>query len=265
MNRVFKILSLVVLIASCGNNKKTKNIIVDNEHKTDSVVFKNPPLDLAIQKMLPLFDETNDLPFLADSSIINHLKKYDSISTNEVKLLSLKKIKHSLSDESNYQLKTFLFIDSIKRAGGYAAYIENLDIGMTKFANAYAIKRVNLDIYTMALIWGINTSTFEACPYANETYIYITIVHKGKVTSSFVLAEDLQAGDPPVSMSRTVNARINRDMTIDIELYEESDEDIDAPKIEINKENYILTLNDGKLIVTNENKEKPKRINRPAN
>ena len=171
---------MAAIFCSCGNpaqeTQKTENI--------DSLILNNKLLE----KSVGLFKETT-LPFTVDTALLFKIEKGDSLGGFEVSTLAANCFKHDLVSGLDYDLKTFYHIDSLKESGKYAQYCDSLDIGMTKVSTAHALKETHLDANTLLLIWGLHTSSYEACPYSSTWSVYFTIVYKGDVKETFLLGE----------------------------------------------------------------------------
>lgn len=257
------VLSISTLLYSCGSGE-TKKIDGPVPHQNDSLQVKDSfAIDTDVAALLPLFEETNTLPFNIDSAFFHGIATKDSLSYQQVEVLSDSLFSHDINFGASHDIKTHRMIDSLKQNKGYADYVNSLDIGMTKFCTAYPLKRINLDEKTILLVWAIQSSSYEACPYSSETACYGTIVYRGKIASSTLLADEISAGDPPVSMYRLIQTELSKELKFAMRFYQENDEDMDAPKIEVTNENYIFALAEGKFVVEKEDKQKPKMVKRP--
>ncbi|MGZ4038389.1 MAG: hypothetical protein ACXVPQ_11215, partial [Bacteroidia bacterium] len=132
---------------------------------------------------------------------------------------------------------------------------------MTKFANAYALFKIDMDANTQVLVWSTLISSYEACPFSTETTIYCTVVHNRQITQSFMLANYVSAGDPPSMMMRRTSGVINTDGSFKLNSYEES-EDLDEPFAMETRSDYEFALKDGKVTVVKENAGKEVKMPR---
>ena len=253
----FAIVCLIILFHACSSALEDRI-----KESTDSVIATkiaaNNSESIHISN---LFKQNTTLPFTADTVLFDHIKNFDSLGSEEVKTLSL--FSKNNKKESDYELNEFYKIDSIKAAGNYLKWWETLDIGMTKFANAYAIKKAEYDENTTLLFWSLSTSNYEACPYASQTSIYVTVLYQNETTSCFLLGETLSAGDPPVSIERIINGIFEKDGKIIQHLHQVDDEDMDQPFIEITNEYYESEIKNGYIKSIKEEKGKPVKTKRP--
>jgi hypothetical protein len=249
-------ISLIALLSSCrnsGSDETAKNSAVKDSAKAPEE--KGPGVSL--DNVTALFKNKKTLPFTADSALLARIKSFDSIGGAEVKVLDARWFKHELNSGVEYDLFDFYKIDSLKFACRYADWCEHLDIGMTKFSNAYAVATAVADDNTVLLFWGLTNSTFEACPYSAAETIYCSVLYKGEITQSFLLAENLSAGDPPVAMEQRVTGRVNTDGMVIIDKYLMHDEDMDDPFVFVTREHYEMLIKDGTLSLIKEEKGKP--------
>lgn len=180
----------------------------------------------------------------------------------DVRALAASWYKHDLVSNVPYGLAEFYKIDSLKVSGGYPAYVDSLDIGQTKDSKAYAVCRLAYDSVTTLLVWALTASSYEACPYFSGQTVYFTVLHNGKIHESFLLGAYESAGDPPMSMERTVTGKINRDLTIELSLAAEHDKDMDQPEVEVTREEYRLDVKDGRISLISETKHGPEKVKR---
>lgn len=251
------VLGLFFTFTSCGGGEKTEEV-----PKTDSTATAT--IDPEIEKMLPLFQEVKEFPYKTDTAFLNHFEAgKDSLVTAQVKLLGGNWFKHALTDGINGQLIDFYMIDSIKAKGAYTEWCESLDIGMTKFANAYPLHKMQLNEKTWILTWVVETASYEACPYFSGTNVYATLIYEGKPAQSFIIGENMGAGDPPSAMSRNLTSEITTDGKIALHAFEESD-DMDAEFSTQVRNEYWFEIKDGQFVSVKEEKGKETEVPHPA-
>lgn len=208
------------------------------------------------------FKTGRTLPFKADTALFFHLEGGDSLTGTDVRALAGSWFKHDLVSNVQYEFAEFYKIDSLKATGGYPSYVDSLDIGQTKDSKAYAVCRLAYDSVTTLLVWALTASSYEACPYFSGQTVYFTVLHNGKIQESFLLGAYESAGDPPVSMERTVNGRINPDLTIELSVVAEHDEDMDQPELEITREEYKFAVKEGHISLVSEAKQPVEKVKR---
>lgn len=240
-------LAFCFLFSSCGDPSKV------SENKNDSIPKTETISDPEIQKLVSLFKTEGTLPFVADTALINKVNTFDSLGTNEIKLLAGNFLKHDLISGVDYELNSFYKIDSLKAVKKYSEWCEHLDIGMTKCANAYALKKIKLNESTLVLIWSLCTSSYEACPFSVESSVYFTLVHDGKLAQSFLLGNSGSWGDPPSMMQCTITGILNSDGKFSLKLCRIND-DIDAELRETTNEQYEFSISEGKINLVSEKK-----------
>jgi len=239
------ILSTLAFLSSCGGPGKEAS-----DKETNGAITVN---NKQLQKSVGLFKDIT-LPFTVDTALLFKLEKGDSLGSFEIKTLAANCFKHDLLESFEYDLNTFYKIDSIKAAGKYRQYCDSVSIGMTKVSAAHALGEFQLDANTLILVWGLNTSSYEACPYSSTWAAYFTVIYKGNVGETFLLGEYISAGDAPVSMERTVSSKFIADGTITMDVYQVNDEDMDLPEVEITKEQYTFAVKDGAIKLLSEKK-----------
>jgi hypothetical protein len=244
-----------VLFSACTNSGAEKQAIT--VEKKDTLIIH----DEELRRTAALFKE-GTLPFTADTALLYHLIKYDSLGTKEVQALAKQWFKHDLVSVVNYEFTDFYKIDSIKATGHYAKWCETLDIGMTKFANAYAVCKLKIDSTTYALVWAMHTSSYEACPYSIVYTTYFTLIHKGDVGETFVLGQYMSAADAPASMERTINGALLANGTFNLMFKETQDEGDSLPEVMLTKEQYNFAIQGGVIKVLSEKKESTQKVKR---
>lgn len=228
----------IAFLTSCGNSTKENS----SSEKKDTLFV----LDSKLQKTATLFKSAT-LPFTVDTSFLFHLEKGDSLGTFDIQTLTQNIFKHSLTDGLDYDLKTFYKIDSIKAAGKYKQYCDSLDIGMTKISKAFALNEIQLDANTLILVWGLQTSSYEACPSSASWSAYFTIINKGNVGETFLLGEYSVFADAPVSAERTVSGKLLADGTFSITITQINDQDPDSARVEVSREQRFFAIKDGAI------------------
>ena len=234
-----------LLFASCGSD-----ITAETESKDSSAENADPEL----QKLISLFRPGLSLPFNVDSALLAKEHYGDSIGSAQMKLLAANIIKHDRLGSLDYELDEFYKIDSIKATGTYTAWCETLDIAMTKFSKAEAIGKIKYNTETDLLVWMLQQSSYEACPWSDFKSVYVTTFSKNKIGNTAILGESYGAGDPPVSLRRNIYGTINKDGSIVLDWQEEHD-DMDTSFSELEKRKYDLLIRDGNISVIKELKD----------
>lgn len=231
-------LGTIVFLSGCGGSGKENS----SETKSDSLVINNKQLE----KSVGLFNE-GALPFTVDTTFLFKIEEGDSLGEFEVRLLAKNIYKHLLTTSTESNLGIFYKIDSIKAAGKYQQYCDSLQIGETKICTAHALKEFHLDANTLILVWGIYTSSYEACPSSSSNEVFFTIVYKGDVGETFTLGEYAVFADPPVASQSTMTSVLSKDGTLNLSMQEVTDQDMDSAKVEVTKSEYIFNIIDGRI------------------
>ena len=245
---------MLLAVVSCDNKEADKK---NNQKDTTDTLG-----DKAIYEdnvLVSVFTEYNKLPYNADSAFITKVsedEKFQSLSSAEVEMLFKSYKEMNITMGAEYDISNFFKIDSLKTSGKYEEYVESLDIGMMKESVARAAHRIKIDENTELLTWYLTYSTYEACPYASGTMMFATIMYYGQFGEGIVLADQMGAGDPPSTMSRSLVGKINQNGKIELNLVQENgDEDENGPITEITKKSCVFQLNEGVLDVVSEKKQ----------
>lgn len=253
INQLFIVLCLSLVLGSCENGKeKVAGPTTDStggSHGSGPVSFAK-------------FKNINSLPFVADTALMFRLDTYDSLGTSEVRQLDKNWAVNDSSLGEEYIMREFYMIDSVKASGNYAAWCDSLQPGMTKSSRACAIGRMAIDGGYQLLVWGLSSSSYEACPVTTIQEVYVSIVNPDSVLKTFKLGEYILSVDPPVSMERIITGTINKDLTVDMNLREENDEDMDLPELSVTKGYYRFSIKDGKISMLSQKKEAPVKVKR---
>ncbi len=199
----------ILLLASCGNKEQASS---DITVKADSSVVENASSFVFNNKD---FKELT-LPLNIDTTFIQKVDTNNRITYQQIRQLGVNFISGELGDGLVYDINEFAQIDSLKQSGGYRAYLEKIDIGMTKTCIAYKVGVVNLNANNKLFIWGITNASYEACPYFSGTLLIGTFVNEKNIATSFDLAEISGAGDPPATMTTETVSKITNDGRIEI-------------------------------------------------
>jgi hypothetical protein len=234
------ILSLLLLnLTSCNTGTEKEKDVSANDSLTAS------------NKLSGFFKKELSLPFIVDSAFLAQDRFGDSLGTAEVKILTENSFKKEESGGMNYELREFYKIDSVKATRTYTKWCEKLDIGMTKYANAYAIGKLTVN-GTAFLVWAFSESSYEACPWSGGTRIYLTTVNADSFGESFLLGETYGAGDAPVSMHRETYGKLNSDGKI-FQTTEEGNDDADATESELTVSDAEYVVKDGRIEMVKQN------------
>lgn len=228
-------LSLVfgMIFFSCAT-ETTNDSIQETSQITDTTVIVDSIIDqiieievdpkrnvIDVEKLFSKASENFELPLKIDSSF---LEKYALQGEDSEYNLNGQEVKHlgfsfpteaNISNSKSWQIKTFTEIDSLKKNGGYDDYLSALDIGQTKYSAANAFGKVNVNEQSIILLWSLDFSTYEACPYGYGTFIFGTVFTNNTATNTSLLAEKSGGGDPPAWGDDYTESELN-DSTIAI-------------------------------------------------
>ncbi|MEO6303140.1 MAG: hypothetical protein ABIP51_08195 [Bacteroidia bacterium] len=233
----------LVICISCSTEKSKENdqLTTMDTAIVENTIVTNFPFEEKDFKKLPL-------PFTMDTLFIQKVDSSNRITYQQVRSLGINFLKSELGDGLSYDLNTFCEIDSLKQVGKYKNYVEHLDIGMTKKCIAFKLGLLDMGNNNKLFIWGIEVSSYEACPYFSGTKIIATFVNGEKETTHFTIAEISGGGDPPSSGNDQITAIIEADGKIRVDQISIGD-DSDVPGIDITNKTYQLKIDGNRIVV----------------
>ncbi|MFL5728509.1 MAG: hypothetical protein ACJ75J_03385 [Cytophagaceae bacterium] len=117
-------------------------------------------------------------------------------------------------EEGGWEIRTYLMIDSLKKNKKYEEYVESLDIGQTKSAEAWVYDTLEFG-NTKAVLWGISHSSYEACPFFSGRSVYLSTFSAGdKAIGTQRILEISSGGDAPYYGSTSGECTLNSTGTI---------------------------------------------------
>lgn len=205
------LLCSLMWITSCGNSENGPE--EDTESAINSIdsiaadslltgpgIYLEPSDLIDVEHLLSLnFKDSFSVPLNIDSTFIAEIdaEKSEKLSAAEMSFLTQHFMAEGIAEWGMWDIEKAMKIDSLRRSGELEAYWDNLDIGMIKNSDAFAGEKIYLDSHRWIYLWGIDYSTFEACPYAEGRVIYGTLIVDGKVSNCYLLGEESNGGDPP--------------------------------------------------------------------
>jgi len=242
MSRNILLFSLFSLFLSCNSSKEkieSKVTIKQPKIQVDSVETNLKEIINPVQT--GIYDKVNTTflaPFSIDSIFIDMVHNNDidpsTLNRDEVLFLS-KSITTFLPDTYlNEYLNDFFRLDSLITNKKYNEYIDQLDIGMIKTCNAYINGQLIVSDDINIILWSLNYSTYEACPYTSGTKILGTLFYNETYKNTIQLGESSGGGDAPMYWETNVYSIINTQQmnTHLISFVAEADDEIDDDYIE---------------------------------
>jgi len=229
-------LLLIYFIALCNSVGAEKKSILSLQN------------DVTLKMVLAHFKDCKKLPLKIDSSVTNHLSKYDSLGGKEVRILARHWLKDSINMYENHDaiMQDFYTIDSLKAHHAYKKYCDSLQPGMTKYGNAYALEKVTLTNDALLLVWAYVTSSYEADPNSGRTCVYFTLINDDTVGDTFVLAEEITFADPPSGSLFTCYSTLSDAGRLVMKETDESD-DYDSMLAQIGYSHAIYNISPGSI------------------
>lgn len=216
MKNIFYVLSFAFLISSCGGESVETTQTTDTT-STDTVAAVIPIIDIDMTALMSKFATKAELPFIQDSMLLADKYEVPSDSAllrDQVIYLGFNFQSSDLAYSGDTYIDDFLFFDSLHTAGEYEGYVEILDIGMMKQADAFSLSEIVIDENTSVLLWYITFSTYEACPYSSGTMLYASVLKNNVVTSCTVIGEDSGGADAPYWGSTLSMCSLTKDKMI---------------------------------------------------
>ena len=146
-----------------------------------------------LQAIIGKSDTTYSLPAAVDTNFVHNIGFFERSDESAMSYLNGQYLTEQLLESSptfngEYYIKIFCELDSLKSVGAYEEYVRNLDIGMMQVADAFVEGIIQLDDQKQILLWSINYSTYEACPFASGAAVYGTLLDNYEVKNTMLLA-----------------------------------------------------------------------------
>jgi len=236
----------ILLLMSCGNKDQ---IINETKSGIDTTIADLSSFPFVEKDFKPLSFSLN-----LDTLFVQTVDTNNRITYQQVRELGVNFLKGALGDGMVYDINEFAQIDSLKQSGGYKAYLEKIDIGMTKTCIAYKVGVLNFTGNNKLFIWGITNASYEACPFFSGTLLIGTFVNKNLQATHFNIAELSGGGDPPSMMNTQTTSEIHEDGIIEITTIVTSD-DMDVPGLGIEKTVFKLEVKGNAIAIIDTKKE----------
>lgn len=217
-------LSLLVLIACSESGKESNKISADSTKVSIDSVFSRASFDLKEFKKL-------ELPLKIDSTYILKADTSDKLHYYQIRNLKSYYPDTLFKTGLRSLINEFCEIDSLKENGAYEEYLKKIDIGMTKSSFAFKIGYLTLPTGINVFLWGIEYSSYEACPYFSGKILIATFVTESGKNSSFLVGESSGSGDPPSTGNTDLWCTITKEGDFQMKGINILD-DIDVPGVE---------------------------------
>jgi hypothetical protein len=188
---------LGILLSACGGESDVVNTTTDTT-QTDTTAVAVPNIDIDESALLAKYTGVS-LPFAQDSAYLDDMAMAESskLTADEVRYLSYNFLENDMSYSGKSTIDDVLFFDSLKTNDAYEEYLEILELGMMKDANAFAAQKIALDDSTELLLWYVDFGTYEACPYFAGKNLYASVFRNNAVRSATLVGENSGGGDAP--------------------------------------------------------------------
>lgn len=254
MKHRHNILILLTAFAfACSAESETNNLSEElqpvpentNSSSVERLVEPEIEINAHLQTILDKSDTTYELPMNVDTSFIKAIdftgkRDQSSLSYENGLYLAEHLLESAPTDNGTYYLNTFYQLDSLKSVGEYDEYVNNLDIGMMQVADAFVEGIIDLGDQRHIVLWSINFSTYEACPFASGAAVYGSLLSNYEVQNTMLLAEVSGGGDPPAWGDTNISTQISTTLEIDTYYINRSGEDEES--IDIIEETYLTKI-----------------------
>lgn len=246
MRRFYSHLFISFLLFSCGGEAAEQTETAESNIDTVSIdtlqidtltIEENPEkIQIDVSKLLAKAEvsfTTEDLPlsidsaFIADYCAVPEEDDYN-MTGDEAKYLSFDMCDNNPTEMIDWKVQTFIRLDSIRKNGGWDDYQESLDLGQARYSNANVIGKIQLSDQTFILLWHIQYATYEACPYAEGSYVLGTLFTKDVGINTTLLAELSGGGDPPAWGDTKVTSLVSSDQIVTESLERWGEEDYES-------------------------------------
>ena len=187
---VLALLFVFVILFSCQTHQKTTEL---EGEELSSVKF--PEVDSVYLEDLEVDTTLQSLDVDVLKSLIKRIQVPDSTYFN-----------------ANV-FQEFLKIDSLKKSGKYEEYLEHLDIGMLRDAEAFDLGEVKLGKQS-AQLWGLRFSSYEACPYYHGVDLFLSFKNESEVSKTILVGSKMDWTDPPMIVENSTFSTLIADQLV---------------------------------------------------
>jgi hypothetical protein len=258
----------VTLLFSFNNsiNKIDAKVIIFTEPITqeDTIEIISEEIINPIQSSIyNKVDTTFFAPFSVDSIFIGMVQNNDNnidsstLTRGEVLFLTTSINDYLPNTYLSEYFNHFNKLDSLIINNKYNEYIDQLDIGMIKICNAYINGQLKLSTDLKMILWSLNYSTYEACPYTSGTKIIGTLFYNENITNTIQIGEISGGGDAPMYWDTEIYSLINKQQmtTHLIYIVGEMEEEDNGDYIEFKDTTYHINISNSGFEVIGQTKD----------
>ncbi len=201
------------------------------------------------------FKKELSAPLTIDSAFINNLDTLEALGGGLLEDLKKDSLNTDISGDIRSSVQGCILIDRLKQQGRYQNYLDSLDIGMLKNAMAFTIGKIKVGDRFL-LLWGINESSYDACPLYSGTSIIASWPTNDGGFTHIVAAEMYDAADAPLALWRRTSSTLgSSEISVFSVTYTENAETEEGPKLKETKK-MILKIDEGALKLESKNESK---------
>jgi hypothetical protein len=246
MRSLIYLISLTLIASSCTGENDSNGADNDNPiSDIDTMTIEEPePIPLVLQTFpeelsnLSSSFDTLQFPFTLKHEVLDKHESKGEFSSKQLEFLSQNYTDKAV--ESYAYLNDALKMYERKQKGTYQTYVDNLDLAQLKDATAHPYGQLNLDT-AIVLLWTVNYSSFEACPFYTGKDLYASVIQNDSVQTTVYLGNESSGGDPPMFAETFMNLEITKLL----EMTRETTENVyeDETLYESDKSNYSSIIN----------------------
>jgi hypothetical protein len=267
MQKLIYLFVCFIVIVSCGGSSQevestSEEVEVDttaiDTANVDTLIIEENPDRISIDAaaLLAKAETVYDLPLIIDSAFISSWRSEggeeaeSEITNAEAQYLSFDFVENDPTSMAEYDVKTFINLDSLKIKGEYEDYQASLDLGQARYSVAMVVGKTSVNQNQTMLIWATDYATYEACPYGYGTCVFGTLF-TGNVAHNTVLLGEISGGaDAPYWGSTLVTSEVTATAITTKKIQENGGDEVDPETgeeiIERGEDDFRLSiLSDG--------------------
>lgn len=224
MKKILYTLIVLGIVTSCNEDTASENSSpeaakTEEKIKIEEVIPQEYPDEL---KILESSLQTYQLPYSGKPNSLDSLDLKTELTKEQLTFLSSNY--QTVYEYDDFYLEKAQEFKKLKAQGKFNEYQDNLDIGMLAQCTPFALGSIETE-KEIIVLWVLDFSTYEACPYSAGREIYATIIRDGKVIKSLQIAHESAGGDPPVSGTSVTEFILSEDLRLTKTEIDESFED----------------------------------------
>ena len=203
MRNILYLTSFLFFLCACTSEEKSMTQTSDHESsgaENDSLNAERVPETVVLQSFPKQLNtriadfDTLALPFHLKHEDLDNFESPAELNRSQFSFLYQNFDKTGIDDYTYIKDASEMY--DLKNKGEYEAYVAHLDLAQLRDATAHPFGQINLDT-AVVLLWTVNYSSFEACPFYAGTDLYASVVQNDSVQTTVFLGNESSGGDPP--------------------------------------------------------------------